>query len=299
MNLNGKATHLFHEQVTDWDLARENFDKLKNVQIRSFSFGGFEVKAQFNPARLLSTTTRANLLRPADRKCFLCKENLPEQQKGIDVDGFTILVNPYPIFPIHFTIPKKEHIPQQVKPFYKDMLFFAKELSDYIIFYNGPKCGASAPDHMHFQAGNKNFIPLYDDYQQLKDTNGDFYKENENAVVYKLNNYLRTVLCIEAETEQASIEAFNDIYTELQTDADEPMMNAVCIYENDKWYTFILPRKQFRPWQFSAEDEKDRLIISPGSVEMSGIFITPFEEDFKKITKGDIVDIYEQISRKI
>ena len=298
MNLNDKVAELFREQTRDWDLARENFDKLKAAQIRSFSFGDFDVKVQYNPARFLSTTAKTTMF-SAERKCFLCSHNLPEQQQGIDSGDFTVLVNPYPIFTQHFTIPHKEHIAQQIKPFYKDMLFFAKELTDYLIFYNGPQCGASAPDHMHFQAGNKDFLPLFQDYINLKDSHGNFWKENAGAKIYVLNDYLRSLICIEAENEKDGLGAFNDVYAELQTAGEEPMMNIVCIYEKNRWYTFVFPRQKSRPWQFSAPDEKDRLLISPGTVEMGGIFITPNGDHFEKITKHDIIDIYQQISKKI
>lgn len=298
MSLNNRVVELFNEQTLNWELARENFDKLKNVRVRDFSFGEFNVKIQYNPARFLSTSARTKLLSP-ERKCFLCSENLPEQQQGIDMGDYTILVNPYPIFPQHFTIPRKEHILQQIKPFYKDMLFFAKELSDFLIFYNGAKCGASAPDHMHFQAGTKSFLPVYVDYKNLKDSYGDFCQENNDAKVYILKDYLRSLICIEAEDEKGALRAFNDLYAELQIDNDEPMINVICMYEDNKWYTFILPRQKFRPWQFDAPDEKDKLLISPGTVEMGGVFITPIEEHFQKINENDIKDIYEQISRKI
>ncbi|HNZ62580.1 MAG TPA: DUF4922 domain-containing protein, partial [Paludibacteraceae bacterium] len=156
-NLNLKVKNLFKEQVSEWDLAKKNYEDLKNVQIKSFSFGDFEIVVQFNPARIVSSGAKVDEKTIKERKCFLCKENLPPQQKGVDAGEYSILVNPYPIFPEHFTIPRKEHIPQQIKPFFSDMLELAKSMDEFVVFYNGPKCGASAPDHLHFQAGTKNF----------------------------------------------------------------------------------------------------------------------------------------------
>jgi len=234
----------------------------------------------------------------AERKCFLCSANLPAEQKSIDAGNYTILVNPFPIFPQHFTIPRKEHIDQLIKPYFAEMLELAEALDDYVVFYNGPRCGASAPDHMHFQAGTRDFLPLIADYKKLKPGHSELIEEGDNYQLYKLKDYLRTVYCIESETISSSEIAFDKLYTEWEDrngKGIEPMMNIVCSYENNKWYTFIFPRKAFRPWQYTAEEDK-RLMISPATIEMSGIFITPIESHFDRITKNDILSILEQCS---
>ena len=296
MNLNSQIQSLFHEQVSNWELARANFEGLKTVQTKSFSFNDFEIKVQFNPARIVSSGAKVDAKTIAERKCFLCAENRPVQQNGVDAGDYIVLVNPFPIFPEHFTIPRKEHVDQQILPYFTDMLDLAKALDNYLIFYNGPKCGASAPDHMHFQAGTKDFLPLVNDYKKLKDTHANLLVTTEKMQLYQLNNYLRTVYCIEATDSAAAKDTFEKLYAHY-SDAEnaEPMMNIVCMYENNKWCIFILPRKAFRPWQYTADADK-QLLVSPATVEMSGIFITPIQEHFERITKQDIESIFEQVS---
>jgi len=295
--LNKQVSILFHEQVSNWELARVNYNGLKTVRTKTFTFDNVQLTVQFNPARIVSSGAKMDAKTIAERKCFLCSANLPAEQKSIDAGNYTILVNPFPIFPQHFTIPRKEHIDQLIKPYFAEMLELAEALDDYVVFYNGPRCGASAPDHMHFQAGTRDFLPLIADYKKLKPGHSELIEEGDNYQLYKLKDYLRTVYCIESETISSSEIAFDKLYTEWEDrngKGIEPMMNIVCSYENNKWYTFIFPRKAFRPWQYTAEEE--RLMISPATIEMSGIFITPIESHFDRITKNDILSILEQCS---
>jgi ATP adenylyltransferase/5',5'''-P-1,P-4-tetraphosphate phosphorylase II len=298
-SINKQIKSLFHEQVSNWELARVNFAGLQTVKTKSFSFGDFDVKVQFNPARIVSSGAKVDAKAIAERKCFLCAENRPLQQKALEFGDYEILVNPFPIFPEHFTIPRKEHVDQQILPYFADMLQLAKAMNEYVIFYNGPKCGASAPDHMHFQAGTKDFLPLINDYKRLKNTHTDLLVTTDKMQLLQMKNYLRTVYCIESSDMKSVKDAFEKLYLSFSSLAKEkdtePMMNIVCLFEEYKWYVFILPRKTFRPWQYTAEDDK-RLIVSPATVEMSGIFITPIESHFQRITKEDIESIFEQVS---
>jgi len=295
--LNSKITELLHEQVSNWELARANYAGLKTVRTKSFDFGDFEVKVQFNPARIVSSGAKVDAKTIAERKCFLCAKNRPVAQTSIDAGDYLILVNPFPIFPEHFTIPRKEHVDQQIKTYFADMLELAEALDDYLIFYNGPRCGASAPDHMHFQAGTKDFLPLVNDYKRLKDTHAQLLVESDNFQLFNFNNYLRTVYCIESTDVESAKDAFGKLYIHFVTEENvEPMLNIVSTFEDGKWFTFILPRKSFRPWQYTAEGEQ-QLLVSPATVEMCGIFITPIEAHFEKITKEDVVSILEQVSK--
>jgi len=294
--LNQQIKSLFHEQVSNWELARVNYEGLKTVRTKLFHFDDFEVTIQYNPARIASTGARVDNRSIAARKCFLCVENRPEEQQSIVLDDYIVLVNPYPIFPKHFTIPRKEHSDQQIKPYFTDMLELAEALDDFIVFYNGPKCGASAPDHMHFQAGTKDFLPLLTDYKQMKPTHGELLEEGVNYQLYHLKNYLRTVYCIESDTIISAQNIFKNLYIKWQGDrTEEPLMNIVCSYEDGIWYTFIFPRSAFRPWQYTAEGDQ-QLLVSPATVEMSGIFITPVEEHFNRISQNDVISIFEQCS---
>jgi ATP adenylyltransferase/5',5'''-P-1,P-4-tetraphosphate phosphorylase II len=296
MNLNTQIKNLFNSQIGDWELARTNFAGLQTVQIKSFNFGDFDVNVQFNPARIVSSGAKVDAKTIAERKCFLCSENRPAEQKGIDYGDYEILVNPFPIFPEHFTIPRKEHVDQQILPYFTDMLELAKVMDDYLLFYNGPKCGASAPDHMHFQAGTKDFLPLVNDYKRLKQTHTDLLVTTEKMQLLQMKNYMRTVYCIESMDVESAKDSFEKLYFHFQGEESvEPLMNVVCLFENNKWYVFVLPRKAFRPWQYTAEGDK-QLLVSPATVEMCGIFITPIEAHFEQITKKDIESIFEQVS---
>jgi len=293
---------LFSEQLSNWELAQNNYAGLKTVQTKSFDFGDFEVKVQFNPARMISSGAKVDAKTIASRPCFLCAANRPAEQKAIQFGDYEILVNPFPIFPEHFTIPRREHVAQQIKPFFSDMLELAKALDDYLIFYNGPQCGASAPDHIHFQAGTKDFLPLLNDYHRLKDTHTDMLVSTEKMQLFQMKNYLRTVYCIESTDIESAKDSFEKLYNHLSAPLSsrrgvggEVMMNIVCTYEAGKWFVFVLPRKAFRPWQYNAEGDK-QLLVSPATVEMCGIFITPVESHFERITKQDIQSILKQVS---
>ena len=294
-----KVNELFDQQFSVWEMARNNFEGLKTVQIREFDFDGFAVKVQFNPARMVSSGAKVDAKTIAERKCFLCAANRPEVQRGIEWRNYDILINPFPIFTRHLTIPRREHVDQRLVPYIADMFDLARELTDFVVFYNGPKCGASAPDHMHFQAGNADFLPLVSDYFNLKQVGRtELVETADTAETYLMKDYLRVVYCIESADAVALKEAFMKLYNSWVVDADvEPMMNVVCLYREGKWYLFVIPRGTFRPWQYTAEGDK-QLLVSPATVEVSGLFITPVKEHFERITKEDVVDILTQCTIK-
>lgn len=293
--LQASIEQLFREQTTQWELARKNFSDLQNVRTRRFHFDGFDVVVQFNPARIVSSGAKTDAKAIAARKCFLCRDNRPAEQDGIAWKDYTILVNPFPIFPEHFTIPRNGHTEQAIKPYFADMLELAQAMAKWVVFYNGPRCGASAPDHMHFQAGTKDFLPLLRDYRSLPK---QAISRTGECTIYTLPDYLRTVYCIETADADAAQQAFKELYGQWQAgQTEEPMMNIVCSYDDSGWQIFILPRKLFRPWQYTAEPDK-QLLISPATVEMAGVFITPVETHFERITADDIRDIYSQTTLK-
>jgi ATP adenylyltransferase/5',5'''-P-1,P-4-tetraphosphate phosphorylase II len=301
-SLNLGVVDLLSSQLSNWQHAHTNFEGLKTVQTKLFTFGDFEVQVQYNSARMVSSGAKVDAKTIAERKCFLCPANRPAEQKAVDVGEYEILVNPFPIFPEHFTIPRKEHVPQYIKPYFADMLQLAKAMDDYLIFYNGPKCGASAPDHMHFQAGTKDFLPLVNDYVRLKETHTDLLITTEKMQLFQMKNYMRTVYCIESDDVASAKEAFDKLYCQLSPftqgvgdEVIEPMMNIVCIFENGIWFVFVLPRKAFRPWQYTAIGDQ-QLLVSPATVELCGIFIAPVESHFERISKNDIQSIFEQVS---
>ncbi|MGM9746043.1 MAG: DUF4922 domain-containing protein [Paludibacteraceae bacterium] len=300
MSLQQQINALFDEQLRSWPLAGKNFADLDHIEVKTCPFGDFAVRVQFNPARMVSSGAKVDAKTIAERPCFLCRDNRPAEQQAVAWGDYEILVNPFPIFPQHFTIPLIEHRPQNIDTHFADMLHLAELLPELIVFYNGPRCGASAPDHMHFQAGTKHFLPLIDDYDHLKAANAIVYDRTGSATTFSLNNYLRTVFCIEGHRADAVQIAFMKLYNLLLTEPlIEPMMNIVATYDAGQWRVFVLPRANFRPWQYNTEDTEKQLLISPATVEMAGVFVTPVQQHFERITGDDIVDIFTQTTRKI
>jgi len=264
---------LFDEQLANWKLARENYLALEQVETKTLFVDGYEYKVQFNPARIVSSAAKVDAQSIRERKCFLCAENRPPEQKGILFNElYTILVNPYPIFPRHLTIPAIDHTPQRITARFGDMLDLAQQLDDYVVFYNGPKCGASAPDHFHFQAGSKGFLPI------------------------GKNRELQNIINIESNNKDELLDRFQQIYYSLPLMPvdDEPMMNILAWYESAQWIVCIFPRKKHRPACYSAEGDAN-LLISPAAVDLGGVFITPLEKDFLKITAKDISQILNEV----
>ncbi len=280
-----------------WPLAAANFKGLEKVEERSFQFDGFEIRAQFNPERMRSSSANVDKQSIAARKCFLCNENRPPEQDAIAFgDQFLILVNPFPIFRYHFTISCNAHIDQRFIPNVSYLLELARAMEGFTVFYNGPECGASAPDHLHFQAGESAFMPVSKDFDRLKRTAQKLYTSAETQVG-AFDHYLRKMISIESTSMEEVLKIVGIYYTHfqaIQPEKIEPMMNALCTFSAGKWTIHLFPRKAHRPTQFFAEGA-EQILISPGSVDFGGVFILPRQEDFNKITRDDIADILEQV----
>lgn len=296
MNLQQQVNDLFSSQIKEWDLAKNNYRGLQDVQLKSFSFDRFELIVQFNPQRITSSAAKVDAKSIQERKCFLCSENLPKEQKAISFkESYSILVNPYPIFPQHLTITKHQHTDQRIKGNFGDILELAQELTSYVVFYNGPKCGASAPDHFHFQAGYQGMLPI--------ELDADFWTDREevdsltHTKIYNWKNYGRGTIYIEGKQKEELLAAFDSIYNRLQLkqpEEAEPMLNILAFFAEEHWKVFLFPRKLHRPWQFAAEGDS-QIVLSPASVDMGGVLITPREEDFNKISRADLTDIFHQV----
>ena len=281
-----------------WPLAAANYNGLKSVEEKQFQFDGFQVKVQFNPERMRSSAAKVDKQSIAERKCFLCSENRPAEQDAISFgDDFLILVNPFPIFQTHFTITCNSHIDQRFIPNVKSMLEIAAAMEGFTVFYNGPECGASAPDHLHFQAGESTFMPIATEFEQLKSTARQLCSAAETQV-WAFDDYLRKMISVETSSLDEALRIIGIYFTyfqAMQPEKIEPMMNALCTFSGEKWTIHLFPRKLHRPSQFFAEGD-DQLLISPASVDFGGVFISPRKEDFDKITKEDIEDIFNQVS---
>ena len=273
MMLKTKVKQLLQEQLAVWEQAKTNYESLNHVKTKTFDVKGLLYIVQFNPMRFTSSATIHHCKSNHDKPCFLCTANHSAEQKGIPFkDNYTILVNPFPIFPRHLTIPSNTHLPQLIASRFGDMLDLAQELDDFTIFYNGPKSGASAPNHFHFQAGSKGFLPIEND------------RTWHNAIRF------------ESENRKHMLNCFEQIYGNLpiKSEDDEPMMNIITWYEAGQWITHVFPRKKHRPDCFFAEDDT-HMIITPGAVDMGGVLITPLEKDFEKITAEMIHNVLDEV----
>ena len=296
MSISAQARRLIKDQQKEWELAGKNYAGLRNVKSRKLAYDGFDMIVQFNPERIRSSAAKVDSKSIADRPCFLCQQNLPEAQRGIPVlDKYMILVNPFPIFTEHLTIPHEDHTDQLIEDKFSEMLDLAKLLDDFTVFYNGPKCGASAPDHFHFQAGIKRFMPIERDYKK-----GSFFHDSINVDGLELirwSQYIRTVLTFSGRDKNKIETAFSMLFKKLknlQPDEAEPLLNILVSFEGSRWTVHIFPRKLHRPRQYFAEGEK-QILLSPASVDMGGVLITPREEDYIKLTMNEAKDIFEQV----
>lgn len=292
-NINQQAKELIREHLTFWELAQVNYAALEKVQTRVLEVNGYPVLLQFNPERIRSSAAKIDKASLAARPCFLCEANRPGNQRWIDFGKeYQIMVNPYPIFPQHLTISIRAHQEQRIRGRYADMLALAEALDGFILFYNGPKCGASAPDHMHFQAGNKGFLPLEKNWRQAC---REEVAVKGRAVLYALRNFLQPAFVIVAEDAADAVSLFNHLYglLEIKPGEYEPMMNVLAWVEDGKWITCIYPRKKLHPSCYYAEGDAN-ILISPATVEMAGVFITPLEKDFRKVTAADLQQIIHE-----
>jgi hypothetical protein len=294
-----KAAGLLQQQRTVWELLRTGYDSLQSVKTRVFDFDGFQVKVQFNPGRITSTAAKVDPHSIRERKCFLCAENLPPAQRGIPCEGdYLVLCNPFPIFPEHFTIASLHHTPQVIRDSFPAFLQLTRDLgARYTVFYNGPRCGASAPDHLHFQAGNRSFLPIDAEYASVKQRCAHRLIESGSLRAWSADRFLRHFMALESADAGVLRRAFEALYTVLQDGAvegEEPMLNVLGFYTNGEWRVLVFPRAKHRP-SFYFKEGDDKLLISPAAVELGGICTTPREQDFEKVTREHIVQLYNEV----
>ncbi|MDA3832637.1 MAG: DUF4922 domain-containing protein [Spirochaetales bacterium] len=286
-----------NQQLAQWPLAAKNFAALDQVKTRTVTISPQETLViQFNPGRIVSSAAKTDSQSIRERPCFLCHKNRPEAQiEQPFKPTYEILVNPFPIFPQHLTIVDQKHQPQSIYYRMADMLELTHALSDFIIFYNGPRCGASAPDHFHFQAGKKGLMPLEQEWPKIEKL--PLFKDSQ-VLVEASANYLRKCIVITGQNTESIIHWVDKVirhFSEYDKQHQEPMLNLLASYEAHQWQIIIFPRGAHRPRQFFA-NEADQLLLSPASVDFGGLLITPREEDFKKLDAKVIRDIFDQVS---
>jgi hypothetical protein len=299
-SLAGEAQALLLQQQSTWDLARLGFTSLKSVKTKSFDFDGITYRVQYNAGRLKSTAARVDARSIQARACFLCDENLPSEQRGILYRGeFLLLVNPYPILPEHFTIASVTHRPQRILHDFDSLLDLATDLApQLLVLYNGPRCGASAPDHMHFQAGTKQFLPLVDDYSNARARLGRLLVDNGEARLFSVDRYLPSFLALESASPRALGRVFDVVYRVFQSVSgvnEEPLLNLVSWVDEGEWRVIVFPRTKHRPDRYFSEG-KDRFLISPAAVDLAGVGVIPLEADFERLDGGTLKEMIEEVT---
>ncbi len=286
---NSEISSFLDRQWELWPEARSHFDDLKRLFIKKMQISGIEVQVQFNPKRAFSTHAKVDNLSVSRRPCFLCVENRPSGQIDVPWKNYSILINPYPILPYHLTIADKMHVGQTIDGRITDMLALAKYLDGFLVLYNGSRCGASAPDHFHFQAVEKGYTAL----EQMADR----LFTHEKAIQLEIAGFSgRQIWLTGNDTDEIS-SCFGEIYKKYQRKGsdDEPMMNIFCRYTDNLWQLCMIPRRKHRPDCYFAEGDT-QMLISPGALDMAGVVVTSRKNDFDRISSSELEQIYREVA---
>lgn len=289
------------DQLSVWQLASSNFRALKTAPSREVDVFGLKCRIQYNPRRVISSTADTSPAAIASRKCFLCADNRPKEQFHLGFEGrkgrnYHIQINPYPIFRGHLVIVRDEHIPQEIWHHFPDMLDFAARYKDYLVFYNGPSSGASAPDHLHFQAIPKHNLPLEEVVDEFLDHPGEPLATVKDASLYKFDGYARGVFALKATTSKSLAKLFYRLLdcTDRGKGEEEPMFNLYAYVKNGEYRTIVVMRSAKRSHHFYSKGA-DHLTISPGAADIAGLFVAPFREDYDKADTALLEELLSEV----
>ena len=286
----------FNRQLEKWEAARQRYHDLRGSKTRELVVGSSSIQVQWNPARMVSTGAKIDNKTISERPCFLCEQNRPKEQIKKDIDGqYELLVNPFPILPQHFTIPSLKHQPQRILNSYGEIHKLLEEYPEMMVFYNGPQCGASAPDHAHFQAGTCGVLPLQMSWKRLSSNLTKIVSINDHEDISLIEDYHCTALLIRSRSQYGDEQLFRRLYDALPEMAPEPMMNIVAWRRDEDFLSVVFPRTKHRPDCYYAEGN-EQYIISPGALDMAGLIITPRQEDFERITPEKALGILNEIT---
>jgi len=283
-------------QIENWEELRHGLDSLQAVQIKNISICSDTCQVQFNPLRMVSVSADLRPEQIRNRPCFLCQENLPDKQAGLSLsEDYIALCNPYPVLDLHFTISHKDHRPQSVDLALEALPLLAKELSsEFCVFYNGARAGASAPDHMHFQACALSALPVFSSQtaREILLAPGTSSSALTGMVQYLSNYYLLFKTASLSKLKEALAQVLES-HAEMQEDSRE-QVNILTTYNGTEWIAYFVARRKHRPdCFFKAKDEG--LLISPACLEMGGVIVAPRREDFESIQSESIQGIFEEV----
>ncbi len=273
---------LFTAQLSEWPQLATGVDMLRRARSRTLSIRWFQVCVRHIPHRIGSTTAKVDPDSIRDRPCFLCAENLPAEQRGIEFENdFVVLANPFPILDRHLTLVSKAHVPQRIVGQFPSMLSLARSLPGYMIVYNGPECGASAPDHLHFQACRHAGVPVVADLEHRRGV--------------EIPDYARRVLVLVGKDRSGLERRFlllMGLLGKRSPARPEPMVNVVVFHSDSTWHVLVFARRKHRPKVFLTGD----LTLSPASIDLCGVPVLPVESDFERVEAADIESVFEEVS---
>lgn len=296
-NLSTRVAALINQQLATWPMLHKATDALEQVQYKELNVNGSRVLAQFNPARIVSTAAKVDTASIQARPCFLCAENLPAEEKGVPFgDNYVVLCNPFPVLKDHLVISERQHTPQAIAPRIEDLLDLTQALgSDYFTLYNGPACGASAPDHHHFQACSRAGIPLFEEIQHWPRTS---ILQQDDLEVFTLTDYRLKIFVASGKKIDTMRAWFQTILSCLAQETGattEPLLNLVATYDSPEWTLYLFPRGKHRPSRYYAEGDQ-KLTISPAGIDLTGVLVVPDPTHFARVTAEDVAQIYTEIT---
>lgn len=290
------------DQLSVWPLASSNFRALKQAEIKTLKVYDLECKAQHNPCRIASSTAEVDPVSLSARPCFLCVAHRPAAQFHIKFEGrkdrhYNIQVNPYPIFPNHFVIARDIHSPQSIWHNFVDMMDFARKYPDYLVFYNGPHSGASAPDHMHFQAIPNGLLPLQNAVDSFFENAGEPLTAGQDAKLYHFEGYCRGVYALRSDTPKSLAKLFYRLVdcAPLLEGEPEPRLNLYIYCHGEEYRCFVILRGSVRSHHYYSTGE-DHLTMTPGAADMAGYFVCPKLSDFQKLNSVLLEQMLDEVS---
>jgi hypothetical protein len=274
-SLASAVDRLFAQQATAWPALARGLEGLRESRTRAERVFGREVFVRHIPHRIKSTTAAVDALSIAQRRCFLCADNLDPEEQGVPFeDGFTLYCNPFPILERHLTIVHKNHTPQRIAGQFGSFLKIAQALPDSFVIYNGPQCGASAPDHLHFQSCSRAIFPIEKDVLE---------GYIPRVFVFRDKDITRLV---------ARLERALGVLATVTRAATEPMINIAAFFSEESWTVLLFPRGRHRPQVYETKE----LTVSPATIDLSGVFVVPVSADYEKVRGTDIEKILEEVT---
>jgi ATP adenylyltransferase/5',5'''-P-1,P-4-tetraphosphate phosphorylase II len=297
LDFRGLVDGLAEQQLATWPTLRDAVAGLARVEYKRLSAKGSEVLAQFNPQRIVSTSAKVDAATIKQRPCFLCAENLPPEERGIAFGAdFIALYNPFPVLPRHLVITSRRHIPQTIEGNFGTLLDLALDLGgEFFVVYNGAACGASAPDHLHFQACERKSLPII---REIETWERRRLSIDSGVETFTLKDYRLNALVARGADRRAISEWFDRalrLLAEVIGAESEPMINLVVTRDGDRWTVIVFPRGKHRPDRYFAEGDA-KLTVSPAAIDLAGVLVVPQPDHFAKITPRDVEEIYAEVT---